>query len=107
MLKEKALVLLELIATKDKEYDVVNDMLTKIQGDFPTHVNYCDMAIEDKLVRLLNDILGDDIASYFLYEARGMPNGGMIVEDGIEYPIKTIEDVMAYVNRTREGEKPL
>lgn len=53
--------------------------------------------IEKSVVDMLDEILGDTVASYFLYECSTMKNGGKIVVGDVTYPIKTIDDVVKYV----------
>ncbi len=53
--------------------------------------------ILEHYVKMLDVILGDDLASYYFYEASMMQNGGKIVlTNGKEYPIQTINDVIKY-----------
>jgi len=94
---EKCLELLELIKTRREKYLKINVALYKLQGDFPTTVQFIDEEVEEALVAILDDILGDEIAGYYLYEASGMQDGGKITVDDREYIIKNIEDVERYI----------
>lgn len=97
--KQLALEVLEVIYNRRKQYDALNSKIRKIQTDFPNYIQDIDIEVEAIVVKLLDYILGDEIASYWLYEASDMKNGGMIVICEKEYPIKTFEDVIKFVNR--------
>jgi hypothetical protein len=95
-----ALNTLSTIYEEQRRYDKANAVIRQIEADFPATLLPMSGACNTSVVRLLDAILGDEIASYFLYEAANMKNGGGVTErDGKEYPIKTIEDVRAYVFR--------
>lgn len=100
-MKEQALKLLEIIHKKTQEYYVLNLQVKKVQNaDFPTYIQFMDDKTETEVVLLLDEVLGDKIATYFLYECGYLEKNGKITEaDSTVYPIKTIEDVRKYVNR--------
>ena len=55
--------------------------------------------IEAALVDMIDFILGDEqIGSYFLYECLHMTDGGRIEVNGKGYPIRTLDDLRAYVD---------
>jgi hypothetical protein len=91
----KALKTLKALHEAHQKYDKVNDYLRKeIGGDFcPTLL--VNEQVEDQVVKLLDFILGDEIASYFMYECT--PNSGSIKHNGKEWKIRTIDDVAKYV----------
>ena len=94
----QALSLVDAMAKANKRYRDLNNQIKKVQGsDFPTYIPYCDERIENETVKLLDVILGDEIASYFLYECPSMPEGGRMIVKGKEWRIKTISDVAKYV----------
>lgn len=98
----KALALLETIRNRTDAYYKVNKDLQKLQGDFNAHVQLIDIHIETQLVDLLDNILGDELASYYLFEVSSMKEGGLIVprrkrHPTLEYRIKTIKDVKTYL----------
>lgn len=100
-MREAALNLLRIMHQRRMQYDSVNAGIKRLQPDFPSLVTMIDIDIEREAVRLLDVVLGDEIASYFLYVIN-MKDGGSITElDGVEWPIKSVEDVEAYVTRPR------
>ncbi len=96
-LKHAALDLIELFEQTREEYRETNRHLRTLQGDFYTHVQEMDESLETQLVSLLDQILGGDSASYYLYE---LPIGGGARYDGEKkWEIKTVNDLRAYVFR--------
>ena len=99
-LKHLAMQTLSTIHEEQKRYDQANAVIRKIEADFPATLLPMSGTCCTSVVKLLDAILGDEIASYFLYEVAVMKNGGSVTEtDGKEYPIRTIDDVKAYVFR--------
>jgi hypothetical protein len=100
-LRSLALNTLSTIHEEEKRYDQANAVIRKIEPDFPATMLAMSGTCNTSVVKLLDAILGDEIASYFLFEAVGMKGGGKIIEtDGVEYPIRNVEDVKAYVFRS-------
>lgn len=97
------LSILELMETRRASYELINDSLRGLQGDFPTLVKYIDGETENKFVDLLDAILGDDLATYYLYEVSGpyglreRSGGGSYTINGREWIIKTIADVAKFI----------
>jgi hypothetical protein len=100
ILKQLALNTLSTLHEEQKRYGRANAVIREIESDFPLNLHPINGTCSTSVVRLLDTILGDEIASYFLYEAANMKNGGAIVESTKEYPIRNIEDVRAYVFRS-------
>jgi len=98
---EKALITLEMLKDKHEEYWKINNDLKKLNPDFPPYIQNIDIAIEHTIINLLDEIIGDKIASYYLYEVPVMKDGGKCYENDVEYPIRTINDVRKYVNRSK------
>ena len=97
-LQKQALAVIDVIEARRAEYQMVNDSLRKLQGDFPTQLPVIDSNCFHSIVDLLDKILGDELASYFLFECVGA-DGGCITVDGVEYRIKNIKDIETYLNR--------
>lgn len=97
-LKTLALDILEIIDKKKDAYDKINSEIKKIQPDFSTHLFVVDYELEGKFINLLDEILGSEIASYYLYECKNMKNGGIITDKGKEFKIKSIADVKKYLD---------
>lgn len=87
---------LSLIAQRKEKYDEVNAILRNLQGDFHVSVEAMDEKVENAVIKLLDDILGAELASYWLYECGSMPNGGKITDNGKVFRIKSIGDVKRY-----------
>jgi len=101
-MKEAALQALETIDRVQKAYDLLNRhiMETTQDKDFGHGtINAMAPDIENAVVKLLDEVLGDTIASYFLYECSVMKDGGFVQEGDNDYRIKTIDDLRAYVGR--------
>lgn len=97
---EFALNTLSTIHQEEQRYSNANRVLRGLDSDFPIQVQAVSGTIITSVVRLLDAILGDEIASYFLFEASNMKDGGKIIEtDGKEWPIRSLDDVKAYVQR--------
>ncbi|WP_422923167.1 hypothetical protein [Singulisphaera sp. PoT] len=88
--------------SEEQRYRETNRVLRGLDGDFPITALAASGTIVTSVVRLLDAFLGDEIASYFLFEANNMKDGGEIVEpDGREWPICSLEDVKAYIDREK------
>lgn len=101
-----AISILDLIQGKAKDYFQLNSEIRKLQGDFAAHVQLMDPNIETQLVGLLDSLLGDELASYYLFEASTMKDGGAIFPRAKAYPelkyrIKTKADMEKYLQDRR------
>ena len=56
-------------------------------------------AVETAMVALIDAVLGDDLASYFLYDCRR--NGRLTMPDQTEYLIRSVDDIAHYLEQTR------
>lgn len=75
----------------------INKELRAIYGDFSPEPQRMTPLLESRVVKLLDDILSDGLASYFLYEGQTMKNGGKIIEkNGTEWPMQYTEQLRAY-----------
>ncbi len=102
-LQANAIRVLRSLRTAKAKYDRLNDFVSKtINDDFAPVFTSCDARLETEVVKLLDAILGDEIASYWLYECTRNFEG-KIIKDGTEYQIRTIEDVIAYVDAMNKG----
>ena len=96
-LQKQALALIAFIDKRRDQYQKVNDVIRKLQRDFPTHLHAIDPECFQFIVDLLDKILGDGLASYFLFECVG-EDGGCITVDGVEYKIRNVKDIEIYLN---------
>lgn len=65
------------------------------------HEDFCWLspiptAVESAVVGMLDAILGEALASYYLYECDRSP--GRIIEGGNEWPIASVDDLVAYLS---------
>lgn len=97
--KQKAIEVMRVWEGAEKQYGEVNEILRGLNPDFPHRVDPIDNGLGIALLSLLDEVLGDGIASYYLCECSLMKDGGRIVDNGREWPIKTLEDVLAYSER--------
>ncbi|OWK42008.1 hypothetical protein [Fimbriiglobus ruber] len=99
---EYALNTLSVLYHEDQRYREANRVLRGLDTDFPVKAQAASGTILKSVVDLLDEILGDAVASYFLFEAVNMTDGGKIIEtDSREWPIRSLEDVKAYVLREK------
>ncbi|OWK35193.1 hypothetical protein [Fimbriiglobus ruber] len=97
---QHALSTLSVLYHEEQRYREANRVLRGLDTDFPVKAQAASGTILKSVVDLLDEILGDAIASYFLFEATNMKDGGKIIEaDGREWLIHSLEDVKAYVLR--------
>ena len=96
-LQERALEALNVFDERRALYDSANKAVKALNPDFPSLVNFIDPAIETSVVKVLDLVLGDEIASYYLNEVSHMKEGGRIEENGKVWLIRTVDDVRAYV----------
>jgi hypothetical protein len=101
---EAILALLKTMEDRDEAYSSVNSLIRKLEPDFPVQLQNIDTQISRNLFGLINAILDDDIAEYYMFEARHMKGAGKITEkDGREWPIRNIDDVRAYILGSSNG----
>lgn len=100
-MKEAALTLIGKMIEIDASYRALNNAARELQGDFSSHHSPIDGCVYPQVVALIDAALGDDeIGSYFLNECRIMKDGGRVTEvDGRTWPLKTLDDLRAYVMR--------
>ena len=96
-LVELALNVLYIIELREGKYDEVNASIRKLIPEFTPYLTPMDSQIENMVVKLLDHILGDDIASYYLYEAKDLEEGGAIFINKHKYQIKDMADVVKFV----------
>ncbi len=103
-IKKEALALLRLLHAKQKKYRKLNDKIRELQGDFPTHIQSIDDEYYSGVTKLLDEILGDELASYLLFEVDGSDrfyyqlNG-----DDKKFPIRNVDDIVKYMDYRDES----
>lgn len=105
--QEMAFDILCQISDGDDDLEGINEAAAKLfDKDFPPSIALMPDKLRNAVVNLIGTILEpgtgeDNIAAYWLYEAKGMKDGGSItLNDGRVYPIKTLSDVARYVKET-------
>lgn len=106
-LVKQALGLLRIWEARREAYHKVNAQWRELQGDFPSLVQMVDVKIESAIVAMLDAILGDELASYYLYEVHSMRHrkGGLIVVDGVEHKLRSVDDVERYIKWRSKHER--
>jgi hypothetical protein len=98
-IEDKALCVLDALMKAEESYKRVNKVICEELGsDFFTALPIENNAMVG-IVDLLDYILGDNLASYMLYD-RPRSGGKYTTAAGKEFPMNTMEDVMAWI---REG----
>lgn len=98
-LQQQAISAMRVIIERRDAYEKINDDISKLQPDFPQRVQAMDANVEWAFVDLLDAILGDNLASYYLYD---MPkNGGTITNGKDVFKIRRLEDLLKYVERKK------
>ncbi len=93
-LVEMALDAIRVIDATNRRHKKATKHLALIHQDFQW-LSPIPSAVEAALVKILDEILGDDLASYYLYQS--IPGGGLIEENGRTWPIRTVDDIAAYI----------
>ena len=84
----------------------VNDAMRVLYGDFYPHQNPATTGIEATTIKLCDKILGEELASYYLYECRSMKGGGKIIEkNGKKWPIRDLKDLRKYARHIQKANK--
>ena len=100
---EEALQALNLFELRREKSEEINDHIRKAYPEFPPLVQHMDDISEAAFVKLLDVILGGELASYYLYER---PVGEMediraIYENDVKYPLTTIAELALYIYRKK------
>jgi hypothetical protein len=99
---DTAIATMSVIHDEMQRYREANRVLRSLDSDFPVTAKAASDAIFTSVGKLLDEILGDEIASYFLFEVPCMEGRGMIITpDEREWPIRSPDDVRAYVLREK------
>ncbi len=103
-IKKEALALLKLLHTKQKKYEKLNDKIRNLIPEFTPYVQSIDDEYYSGVTKLLDDILGDELASYLLFEVDGSDrfyyqlNG-----DDKKFPIRNVDDIVKYMDYRDES----
>lgn len=98
--QEKALETLQVFDERRLLYDLTNRAIKNLNPDFPQIITMIDAALETSMLKVLDAVLGDEIASYYVNEVPFMKGSAYIIEpNGVKWPIISVDDVRAYVAR--------
>ena len=101
---EEALQALNLFELRREKNEDINDHIRKVYPEFPPLVQHMDDISEAAFVKLLDAILGGDLASYYLYERPicGMEDIRAIYEKDVKYPLTSIAELALYIHRNKD-----
>ena len=95
-IKKEALALLRLLHAKEKKYRKINKKIGELQGYFPTHIQSIDDEYYTGVTKLLDEILGDELASYLLCET-DVSRRYFIATEKKKFPIRNVDDIEKYM----------
>lgn len=90
-LQQSAFKVLETIEKNTKEEHKINTQLRK--GNYELEIKFTEGWFLDDVVRMLDEIIGDKWASWYLYEK---PKIGIIKDGKKTYKIRNINDLKKY-----------
>jgi len=102
-IKKEALALLKLLHAKQKKYEKLNDKIRNLIPEFTPYVQSIDDEYYSGVTKLLDDILGDELASYLLFETDGSDKYYYHLKDGKKFPIRNVDDIVKYMDYRDES----
>jgi len=102
-IKKEALALLKLLHTKQKKYEKLNDKIRNLIPEFTPYIQSIDDEYYSGVTKLLDDILGDELASYLLFETDGSDKYYYHLKDGKKFPIRNVDDIIKYMDYRDES----
>lgn len=102
-IKKEALALLKLLHAKQKKYEKLNDKIRNLIPEFTPYVQSIDDDYLTGVTKLLDDILGDELASYLLFETDGSDKYYYHLKDGKKFPIRNVDDIIKYMDYRDES----
>lgn len=100
MPRAAALIALQQIIDAGERHSMVQSAMAAIHQDFQW-LSPIPTAVETAVVALIDAVLGENLASYFLYDCRR--NGRVILPDQTEHLIRSVADIAHYLDETRPG----
>lgn len=94
MLISKAILMIANIKFEEDKLNSINANIQEMFGDFSPSLRIATENIQRELVDILDLILGEKLASYYLYECGG--KGRIIEQDGTEWPITSTQELRQY-----------
>ena len=102
-IKKEALALLKLLHAKQKKYEKLNDKIRNLIPEFTPYIQSIDDDYLTGVTKLLDDILGDKLASYLLFETDGSDKYYYHLKDGKKFPIRNVDDIVKYMDYRDES----
>ena len=102
-IKKEALALLKLLHAKQKKYEKLNDKIRNLIPEFTPYIQSIDDEYYSGVTKLLDDILGDELASYLLFETDGSDKYYYHLKDGKKFPIRNVDDIIKYMDYRDES----
>lgn len=96
--KKEILDFIKFYSKKQKKFNKINNEFEKFEFSSFKKFNLIDSEIEERLFHLLDTILGDQIASYFLF-CSNQKGGGILEVGSTKYQIKNLNDLENYFNK--------
>lgn len=99
-LEEKAIAILDVMDKRREKYDALNEQIMGLMGDFPTHIEHLDSEIQDAVIALVDEIVGQDkLAEYYLHECVGRlgHGGGIKCCEADPWRLTNADDLRKYV----------
>ncbi len=97
-IKKEALALLKLLHTKQKKYEKLNDKIRNLIPEFTPYVQSIDDDYLTGVTKLLDEILGDELASYLLFETDGSDSYYYQLKENKKFPIRNVDDIIKYMD---------
>jgi len=96
-IKKEALTLLKLLHTKQKKYEKLNDKIRNLIPEFTPYIQSIDDEYYSGVTKLLDEILGDELASYLLFETDGSDRFYIQLKEGKKFPMRNVDDIIKYM----------
>ena len=97
-IKKEALALLKLLHAKQKKYEKLNDKIRNLIPEFTPYVQSIDDDYLTGVTKLLDEILGDELASYLLFETDGSDSYYYQLKENKKFPIRNVDDIIKYMD---------
>jgi len=96
-IQKEALALLRLLHAKQKKYSKLNDKIRDLIPEFTPYIQSIDDEYYAGAVGLIDKILGDELASYLLFETDGSDSYYYQLKEGKKFPIRSVNDIIKYM----------
>ena len=97
-IQKEALALLRLLHAKQKKYSKLNDKIRDLIPEFTPHIQSIDDEYYTGVAGLIDEILGDELASYLLFETDESDSYYYHLKAGKKFPIRNVDDIIKYMD---------